>query len=409
MVIEELERHEHRRNNGIATVSVLLGPIGGGLLAWRRWATSRRRPVVHVHQPSTVASCWLECICADPELVRLALRVLAQHRDRDSEEFYQQWLYKTAYDREQFWHSVVSVPYQEIVRCLCDSLAPGTPTRDGRTLAQHLQQHCGGLLRAVEALVCWLQSIGESRRLPAVIFQPATENPDLNWWLSCADQAVRWALQVPAVAVGVTVTVTLWQQFLAHAPPSRTRDLLQEGIIVLPREAPASVSQRLQSAGATAVAPSLARMLSENGADTQVVDAAVETLLAINSAHNSTHPKADDPARSAAERFLYEFLQLMPQTAGRWELNARLPFSFGGRTIEVDLLERSRQLVIEIDGYYHFQDKEAYRRDRAKDYLLQKHGYVVLRFLAEDIVDKLELVRDRILDACSFLPQRNAP
>ena len=137
--------------------------------------------------------------------------------------------------------------------------------------------------------------------------------------------------------------------------------------------------------------------MAEHGADERVLDSAVQLAQATRT---DTTPEL---ARSAAERFLYEFLQLLPETAGRWELNATLNFSFGNRPMEVDLLERSCRLVIEIDGYYHFRDRDAYRRDRSKDYLLQKHGYVVLRFLAEDVLCQLEQVRDRILDAWRHL------
>jgi very-short-patch-repair endonuclease len=63
---------------------------------------------------------------------------------------------------------------------------------------------------------------------------------------------------------------------------------------------------------------------------------------------------------------------------------------------------RSLNLVIEVDGYHHFQDPEAFRRDRRKDLELQKHGYLVARFLADDIVERLEDVMDAILKAVAF-------
>jgi very-short-patch-repair endonuclease len=39
----------------------------------------------------------------------------------------------------------------------------------------------------------------------------------------------------------------------------------------------------------------------------------------------------------------------------------------------------------------------AYRRDRRKDRLLQENGYLVLRFLAEDVAKDLDAVLDAIL------------
>jgi hypothetical protein len=150
----------------------------------------------------------------------------------------------------------------------------------------------------------------------------------------------------------------------------------------------------LAAAGEQEHAQPVAQLLAHHGADELVLDAAVQLVQATRTA------AAPEQARSAAERFLYEFLQLLPETAGRWELNASLDVLFGSRPMEVDLLERSRRLVVEIDGYYHFRDSDHYRRDRTKDFLLQKHGYVVLRFLAEDVLCHLEQVRDRILEAC---------
>ena len=93
----------------------------------------------------------------------------------------------------------------------------------------------------------------------------------------------------------------------------------------------------------------------------------------------------------------------MPETAGLFELNATLDFPFGaGRPIEIDLLARSIKLVIEIDGYYHFQDPEAYRRDRRKDLELQKRGYLVLRILADDVVERLEELLETAQSAVAY-------
>jgi very-short-patch-repair endonuclease len=56
---------------------------------------------------------------------------------------------------------------------------------------------------------------------------------------------------------------------------------------------------------------------------------------------------------------------------------------------------------VELDGAQHLADPIAYRRDRRKDQLLQENGYLVLRFLAEDVGKELDLVLDSILRALS--------
>ncbi len=65
--------------------------------------------------------------------------------------------------------------------------------------------------------------------------------------------------------------------------------------------------------------------------------------------------------------------------------------------MEVDLLCADSRLVVELDGGQHLSSTDAYRRDRRKDILLQGHGYFVLRFLAEDLGARLDLVLDTIL------------
>ena len=63
---------------------------------------------------------------------------------------------------------------------------------------------------------------------------------------------------------------------------------------------------------------------------------------------------------------------------------------------------KERQLAVEIDGAFHFADAEHCRRDRRKDFLLQKNGYLVLRFLAEDVTRHLAQVIDEIAAALAI-------
>lgn len=67
--------------------------------------------------------------------------------------------------------------------------------------------------------------------------------------------------------------------------------------------------------------------------------------------------------------------------------------------MEVDLLCAEMRVAIELDGAQHLADAEAYRRDRRKDALLQQHGYLVLRFLAQDLGKHLDTILDTVLAA----------
>ena len=107
----------------------------------------------------------------------------------------------------------------------------------------------------------------------------------------------------------------------------------------------------------------------------------------------------DDDAKSHAERFLFAQLEAFPATRGLFVLNAPAGFRFGPAEAEVDLLCASRRLAVEIDGWHHFQDPDAYRRDRRKDLALQEHGFLVLRFLADDVVARLEDILATIVSA----------
>lgn len=104
--------------------------------------------------------------------------------------------------------------------------------------------------------------------------------------------------------------------------------------------------------------------------------------------------------RSASEAFLFRRLQSLPETRDRFRLNAHLPIPFCREGhMEVDFLDPESRVVLELDGSQHLADREAYRRDRRKDALLQEHGYVVLRFLAEDLGPRLDSILDEILRA----------
>jgi hypothetical protein len=114
-----------------------------------------------------------------------------------------------------------------------------------------------------------------------------------------------------------------------------------------------------------------------------------------------------DRARSASELFLFRRLETLPETAGRFRLNVELPIPFDGLgRMEVDLLCADARIAVELDGEQHFAGAEAYRRDRRKDTLLQENGYLVLRFLAEDVGKRLDDVLNGIVRALSHRSRR---
>jgi len=130
------------------------------------------------------------------------------------------------------------------------------------------------------------------------------------------------------------------------------------------------------------------------------VDAPLASLIVHAAREVSADAEGADRARSATEAFLYRRLESLPETRGRFTVNESLPIAFDGMArLEVDLLCTDARVAVELDGAQHLADPVAYRRDRRKDRLLQESGYLVLRFLAEDVGKELDTVLDDILRA----------
>jgi len=159
-----------------------------------------------------------------------------------------------------------------------------------------------------------------------------------------------------------------------------------------PAEVPLPVDPEWKSQYAASV-----RRLVRDGVDPPLANLFVHVA-------KTPDPNAEgaDRARSATEAFLYRRLETLPETTGRFRLNAELPIPFDGwGKMEVDLFCAPARLAVELDGGQHLGNPEAYRRDRRKDVLLQENGYFVLRFLAEDVGKNLDSVLDAILRALS--------
>jgi superfamily II DNA or RNA helicase/very-short-patch-repair endonuclease len=139
------------------------------------------------------------------------------------------------------------------------------------------------------------------------------------------------------------------------------------------------------------------RRLVRDGVDTPLANLFVHAARPIPS-----DGEGADRARSATEAFLYRRLETLAETKGRFRVNVALPITFDGfGQLEVDLLCADSRVAVELDGAQHLADPIAYRRDRRKDQLLQENGYLVLRFLAEDVGRELDVVLDAILRALS--------
>jgi very-short-patch-repair endonuclease len=107
-------------------------------------------------------------------------------------------------------------------------------------------------------------------------------------------------------------------------------------------------------------------------------------------------PRVTDPARSRAVSALHGALARDPRTAGLFEPTVRVPTHDRDRAVVVDLIARDALLAVEIDDWYLFRDPQAYARDRAKDMWLSRAQFFVMRFLVEDVGERIGQTVDEI-------------
>ena len=381
-----LDRHAARGSEGIPAVSLLVAPIGLGKKTWRRWSAERGRSVIVATNDSFPYAEWIHSVLERVDFPSAVVRHLAQRAGRNSEEFLTAWQAKTPADCDRFWNTLAPREGDDVLQSVA-RLA--TRRASARETAETLIGWGERIVPAMCRLVC-------STAWPNVFFAANS----IESFYSVCRVAVKWAMSLPALSLALAATAEVWAHYLAFAPESREKALLKEGEICVPALDAPTVERVLVEAGAMG---SAAATIFAAGADEALLESAVAAVRA--TAVPPANDEADDRARSAAERFLFDFLETLTESAGRFELNAQLDFNFGLRPAEVDLLCRSPKIAIEIDGYFHFLTSDAYRRDRNKDWELQRRGFLVLRFLAEDIIARIEVIRDRILDALGVNPQ----
>lgn len=74
----------------------------------------------------------------------------------------------------------------------------------------------------------------------------------------------------------------------------------------------------------------------------------------------------------------------------------RIGAGTGRWTGKVDLLAEKSRLAIRLDAMADVADAEAYRRVRREDALLQRKGYRIVRFLAEDVCTRVDATLDAL-------------
>jgi hypothetical protein len=242
-------------------------------------------------------------------------------------------------------------------------------------------------------VVAALAAIAPDELLPALLLAPqgALSDP-VNWIDGAARTLTGLTMYARCVPVALAIERSDLERYLSTARESHATALVREGLVTINSLTEEEIGERLRTPELTGPI----RRLAVDGANADLVEDFRRAAAA------AAEPSTADGARSEAERFLYARLESLSATAGLFVMNAEMDFTFGRGKAELDFVARSLKIAIEVDGWFHFQDPEAYRRDRRKDWELQRRGYLVLRFLAEDVVSKLEDVLDAILTGVAW-------
>ena len=397
-VAAALDRHDQRRQANVPTISVLVGPVVASQRLFLPWAESRSGPVVNIRleqpNPRAVVVRWVDELVKNCDLADAAIQWLAQRLNRNAQVLERSLRLMTLHELEKFLESCLSLGSGTVVeivgRRLIECMATGTGPR-APDFADSLDWSLEGHGRPWIRLYGALGELVDRDCLPVVVV--SLTEPNLTGLEAIARLLANLATTQPRTGLALMVDPALFDSFIALAPASRAKALLLESIVTLSRERlSVTVGPVLSSHPATESTSTRDDLMAQSP------ESGIGDLDALQLFSDD-----DDEARSAAERFLFERLESAADTTGLFELNATLNFHFGSsRWIEVDLTARSLKLAIEVDGYHHFHDPEAFRRDRRKDLELQKHGNLVMRVLAEDVVERLEEVMDTVVTAVAF-------
>ncbi|MDY7225897.1 endonuclease domain-containing protein [Hyalangium rubrum] len=395
-VQQALERHQRRREEqGIPTLTVLVGRSGHAMTLLRRWLEPRRRLLCTVvaEVEVEVVRAWVETLVRERNVRADAADFLGACVGLAPGELRTRLEGRTTYERD--------VVLQEFL-----PLAPdGDATAVCKVLLQLSTGHAGGLLFSAVLAAC----NGEPARVLAALHTlvPAGTAPALlltgvepTWFARAARTAARLCDAVPLLPLALNTERPAVDSFLGSSE-TQAHAMVREGLIGLEAPSPVELRRRLEAHGvrhADTLSDSLSG-LAEDGVSEELLAQFAKAARGREAA--ASNPAEADGARSEAERFLRMMLDEFPDTHGLFELNKRAKFRIHNRPVEVDFLSDLLRVAIEIDGYYHFRGPEAYRRDRRKDLELQLHGYLVLRFLADDVVARWREIRDTLRQVVS--------
>lgn len=391
-----LDWHQRRRDGGVPTITTLAGPIGLSARCWRGWADPRPVSIVRTNGcVDDLVGAWLSDALLVCPCLELAHAWLARITNQSIAWVIQSTSGATRYDLDQLWRSLPVEPNGAVAR-VSRMIVEADARPDPLAFVQALSAN--GQAAAPVDLFRGVHGLSQEAQWPALLVMPAAEIQTAEL-LRVVSFLEKIAAAAPMFPVAVAVTQAQYGAIPA-GDSSRAGAMAREGLIAVEGIGQSELEARLRSAGVNPLpaADAIRRLVAE-GLSEDVAHAFVETARIVR------HPTPDEiqsDFRSAPERFLFEQLESMVDTMGLFRPNVELHFFHGNKPAEADLVAERMKIVVEVDGGHYHLSQQQYRRDRRKDVLYQRHGYLVLRFLAEDVVDDLETVLTTILEVVSL-------
>ena len=402
-ILAKLALHQSMRCQSIPTLSVL---VGGAVAAQQLWAeclnSANRKTVTYTYESRlSLFTAWLSVVFQQYDLYSLILEKVATLDDKPSDQL-AAWLANASeYQTKLFWRRLSHASNEILfLRWLLDQTARPTllSISKGAPLASWLKED--NLPAIAQGFAIIMQLLSHHVAPGILVRLPDGENG-----LSSSEAILTTLAQlveaIPTIPLGLLLTSAQAEHLLKRNPESRAKAILRGGMIEIAPPDPDTLKQWLCDRGVEARTnqQAIIHLAERYGATPEFL----ETILSLTEPSSQPdNAKADEVYRSQAEWLLFQCLEASPITAGQFQVNAQLDINFGDRPMEVDFLAADAKIVIEIDGYYHFRSLDNYRRDRRKDFELQKQGFVVLRFLAEDVVACLEEILDMIGQALAL-------
>lgn len=378
----QLDIHQQWRKQGTPTLSTISGYPDNIRKIWQQWITNHTLTTA-TWSPDTsqsLSTCWLEALLAKQTLRRHFLEYLAVINKCTTEHILHRLIGKTRYELDIFQRNLpinLSTAGDVLLRWFIELIAR--------------EQEITPLFVPELVKILNVQNGQDSQNDLAVFteFFPLEILPALLIEITSCNHlnspSIRSIIQLieslPKLPVALSVPPDTLAHYFSSTAESRIKTMLHTGLIAINQQDSLKIN----------LPPETTCFLQQYHASTQLIDEA-KSLLRVP----SEAPIDCSNARSQAELFLFNVLELVPDTHGIFKLNTKMPFTFGNQAMEIDLYAHKERIAIEIDGYYHFQELETWRRDRRKDLALQIQGILVLRFLAEDVVTRLEEILNTI-------------